>query len=91
MSAIKACAITEEQARALYGTLVDDVLAKNCDFTSRIIDDEDVVEFSACVDFVDADGIDRKLVVLYLEDSDAVNDTEDLGTLSWDRYTFEVI
>lgn len=89
--AIKTDAISEAEARRLCGDdAVDQVLALNCDYTNRVIDDVyEMTEFSASVD-CQIDGEDAVLTVLYLEDTDTVAETEDLGNLSWDDYTFTI-
>jgi len=84
--AIKSTAISEGEAREIAGNkAVDEVLAESCDFTSRVIDDVDVVEMSATVDFNDG-----FLTVLYLVDRDATYNCDDLGNLDYSNYTFVI-
>ena len=88
----KSNSINEVEARRIAGDeRVDEVLSINCDFSGRVIDDcYDVVEMSASVDFVDADGVDRVLEVLYLVDKTDAQETDDLGALDYSDYTFTI-
>ena len=91
-TAIKSDAINETEARRIAGNkAVDEVLSKNCDFTSRVIDDcYGVAEMSASVNFVDVDGNESILTVLYLIDSQTAQETDDLGNLDYSDYTFTI-
>ena len=89
---IKSNAITEAEARKLVGDkAVDAVLAENCEFTNRCIDDVfGVVEMSASIDVGDENG--QKLVVLYLVSKDELDECEgELDRLDYSNYTFEVL
>lgn len=90
--AIKSYAIDETEARELAGNeAVDNVLKENCEFTSRVIDDcYNVLEMSASVDFVDKDGEDHILTILYLIDKTEAMKTDDLGDLDYSNYTFTI-
>lgn len=89
---IKSYAIDETEARAVAGDeKVDEVLGVNCEFTNRVINDcYEVVEMSASVDFVDKDGDERILKVLYLVDKKEALETDDLGNLDYSNYTFTI-
>lgn len=92
--AVKSNAIDETEARRVAGDeAVNRVLAENCDFSNRVIDDYyNVVEMSASVDIDLPDG-PAVLVINYLigrEELDALDDN-DLGALSYNNYTFEII
>ena len=88
--AIKSDAINEDEARKLVGDeAVDKVLAENCDFTSRVIDDVyEVVEMSASVNFIDDNGDDRVLTVLYLINSN--EQLNEMDTFDYSDYTFTI-
>jgi len=88
--AIKSDAINEDEARKLVGDeAVDKVLAENCDFTGRVIDDVyEVVEMSASVNFIDDDGDDRVLTVLYLINSN--EQLNEMDTFDYSDYTFTI-
>lgn len=88
--AIKSDAINEDEARKLVGDeAVDKVLAENCDFTGRVIDDVyEVVEMSASVNFIDDNGDDRVLTVLYLINSN--EQLNEMDTFDYSDYTFTI-
>lgn len=90
---IKSNAIGENEAIAIVGQKNIDAVKKiNCQPTNRVIDDcYNVTEFSASIDCEDVDGNDVTLTILYLEDTDNVNSVDDLGSLSWDNYTFTIV
>jgi hypothetical protein len=92
-NAVKTNSIREAKARELAGDdAVDAVLAKNCDFTGRVIDEcFGVSEMSASVEFTDHAGVTAKLVVMYLVDSESLVDCDDLGNLDYSNYSFEII
>lgn len=90
--AIKASAMSETEARQNVGdVLVDKVLDQNCEPTSRVIDDcYSVIEMSASVDFVNSNGDEQTLTVLYMIDKSSFEDCDDLGDLSYDDRTFVI-
>ena len=76
--------ITRDEAVRLAGEeLVLLVDSERCDFTGRCTQD-DSVEFSAVVEFEDEDGFHRTLHAYYYQDSEAVSQCGDLGSLNWD-------
>ena len=90
--AVKSDEMSEADARKIAGIkAVDRALGENCDFTGRVIDDcFNVEEMSASVDFVDADGEERILTILYLVDKVEAMETDDLGSLDYTDYTFTI-
>jgi len=88
----KSNAIDENEARKIAGNnAVDEVLLECCEFTGRVIDDcFGVDEMSASVDFINDDGENCILTVLFLVDKKAAAETDDLGSLDYDDYTFTI-
>ena len=88
----KSSAISEAEARKIVGDkAVDEVLAVNCDFTGRLIDEVfGVTEMSASIETTDKEGNDVILTVLYLIDSDSLIDCDDMGNLDYSDYSFTV-
>lgn len=84
--------LTREQAVARVGHgFVEQVEAKNCDFSNSVTNDG-TVEFIATVNAgKDEDGFDLTISAYYFQDADAVDSTEDLSDLDWsvDHYTIQ--
>lgn len=85
--------LTRDQAIEIAGAAkVDEVDAKNCDFTNRLqTDGDEAIEFSASVSFEDADGDDCSLTAFYYqfqEDLDGAGD--DLSNCDWVIAGYEV-
>ena len=84
-------AMAETEARGKVGDdLVNQVLAQNCQFTGRLLDNPEVVEMSASINFIDPNDEARVLSMLYMVDAVAAYDTDDLGSLDYSNYTFEI-
>jgi len=85
-------AIDEDEARKQAGNnAVNTVLAENCEFSNRVIDDVfGVYEMTAHADFTDADGDERVLTVRYLVDKDQVDSGVELENLDYSKYTFTI-
>jgi hypothetical protein len=77
--------LSREQAINEVGLkFVEQVEAKNCDFSNRCTNDG-TVEFIATVDAgQDEDGFERTISAYYFHDSDVVDACEDISDLSWD-------
>jgi len=91
---VKKSAIIEAEAVNVVGVeAVARVLAENCDFTGRVIDEVyGVEEMSASILTEDRDGNECQLVVLYLVDADDLAACYgDLSTLDYSNYTFDII
>ena len=56
---------------------------ENCDFSSRVMDDDDV-EFTACIDCVGTEGLKCRITAYYYQNAADVSGCEDLGTLDWE-------
>jgi hypothetical protein len=89
-NAIKTNSLTDVGARQVAGNaVVDALLTMDCAFTGRVIDDCGA-EMSASLDFVDADGYDRRLTILYIVDSESLIVCDDLSNLDYSNYTFQI-
>jgi len=90
--AIKTDAISESKAIEIVGKdNVEAVKGVNCYFSGRLIDDiYNVDEMSASIDCQDVNGDDVTLCINYLIDKDSLNDCDDLGTLDYSSYTFDI-
>lgn len=83
--------LTREQAIDTVGLAkVLKVEAENCDFTNRVMQNEDV-EFSASIKCKDKAGDNCTLVAYYYQDKKTVDEIDDLGSLNWEIEGYEII
>ena len=80
----------EEVAQLIDREVIEKLYEQHCDFTNRVIEGDEV-EFASSVDFVDADGIDRKVTAYYYQPKSVVMESEDLSNLDWrvSHYTID--
>lgn len=84
--------LTRELAIEMAGIeAVDKVERENCEFTNRVMDEvEGVTEFSAGVRFIDNEGTQRTLEVYYYQDTEKVQECENLDELDWEIEGYEI-
>jgi len=86
--------LTREQAVAIVGeAAAAKVDAGNCDFTNRLMDDnDDRVEFSASVRCEDKDGTECTVIAYYYPTQQELDDAgDDLSNVSWEIEGYEVV
>ena len=87
--------MTREQAIEAVGeNAVDAVESKNCDFTNRVMpDNDDRVEFSAAVSAKDRAGQECTLIAYYYPTQAQLVDAggDDLGNVPWEIEGFEIV
>jgi hypothetical protein len=84
--------LTREQAIEIVGIdAVNKVDAENCDFTNRVCQGDDEVEFSGSVSAVDKDGYDVSVIAYYYQDASDVDGCDDLGNLDWEIEGYEIV
>ena len=89
--------LTREQAVEIVGeSLVDSLDKENCDFTNRVgfngsTQGDGEVEFAASVIGQDKSGDEVTVVAYYYQDAEAVDATDDLGSLDWKIEGYKVI
>jgi hypothetical protein len=81
--------MTREEAIAKVGIdAVDFVDSINCEITGRVLDNPDIVEFSATIGLVDSAFED--LTAYYHQYQQDMDEVDDLGSLDWEIYGYEV-
>lgn len=86
--------LTREQAVAISTeATVRRLEAAECDFTNRLMDDnDDRVEFSAHISFVDDDGQVSTMLAYYYPTQKELDDAgDDLGSVDWVIEGYEVV
>lgn len=86
--------LTREQAVAIVGEqAVNKVESAQCDFTNRLMDDnDDRVEFAASVHGEDSKGDDYTLVAYYYPTQQELDNAgDDLGNVRWVIEGYEVL
>lgn len=75
-----------------YKDAVEAVNKVNADYTSRLMPDPTVVEFSASCRFSDKAGTEWTITAYYYQDQDELDacDDGDLGSLDWTARKYEV-
>lgn len=62
----------------------------NCDFTNRVMSNDDV-EFAASIKCKDKAGDICTLIAYYYQDKKTVSEVDDLGSLNWEIEGYEII
>lgn len=85
--------LTRPEAVATVGEqAVNAVERENCDFTNRVLPDNDTrVEFAASVQCTDASGVDCTLVAYYYQEQADIDGVEGLDALQWDIAGYEIV
>jgi hypothetical protein len=83
--------LTRDQAIVEASKEVVEALDReNCDFSGRVQTDGDQsVEFTASINYTDAEGERRTLVAYYYQMQDALDKVEELDQLDWEIEGYE--